>query len=179
MNPVIQPKQTTPVFVVALLLDGFAIAQSAHAIDREPGHPPNHRVFRVSVNTFVPPPCAGENVQLSGELHLHFMTINGVAKPQSAELRGVTGTGQSTGRTYVANKNPFIATPRLEKIGNVVSGHWILKFKVVGNPNPPPQGDICPGCVFHFTLKFTVFYLSLPPGKVSGPVATPDVLCQH
>jgi len=90
MNPVIQPKQTTPVFVVALLLDGFAIAQSAYAIDREPGHPPNHRVFRVSVNTFVPPPCAGENVQLSGELHLHFMTINGVAKPQSAELRGVT-----------------------------------------------------------------------------------------
>jgi hypothetical protein len=181
MNSVVQPKQTTPVFVVALLLFGFAIAQSVHAVMPEPGRPPNHPVFPVNVDVDVSTSqCPGETVHLSGELHLHFKTDQGVALPNScsdrstlcaATLEGVTGTGVTSGRTYVAS-NPFFSDYHVRNS----KGTWIIRFHVIGMPNSPPQEDVCPGCIFRFTLEYTVKWESRN-GKVHSPHAQPEVLC--
>ena len=181
MNSVVQSKQTTPVFVVALFF-GFAIAQSVHAVTPEPGQPPNHPVFPVDVDVSASP-CPGETVHLSGELHLHFKNAHGVAQPDSsncspagstlcaAMLEGVTGTGVTSGRTYVAS-NPFFSDSHVHNS----KGEWILKFNVIGMPNSPPQQDVCPGCIFRFTLQYTVKFESRN-GKVHSAHATPEVLC--
>jgi hypothetical protein len=184
MNPLIQPKQTTPVFVVALLLVGFATTQSAMGQLLSPipknDPTPNHRDFRVNVVKFVPVPCAGENVQLRGELELHFKTItnDGVTrpKPESAVLK-VTGTGQSSGRTYVANSSPSVSKFEVTKqnLPGVFVIKWNLKFNVVGNANPQGQADVCPGCVRRFTLKYHVE--ALTKAKVVSTVAEQEVLC--
>lgn len=192
MNSVVQPKQTASVFVVALLFFGFAIAQSAHAVPPEPGRPPNHPVFPVNVNEVVPVPCAGETVHLSGELHLHFKTINGVAHPECQMDRidpnqplctavlEAKGPGDSSGRLYVAHDKPSSSNvdiqTKMRGGAKTATGKWFLEFKVIGMPNDPPQGDVCPGCVFRFTLKYTVFFESRN-GKVFEADARPEVLC--
>src|SRR5215470_1642957 len=184
MNPRIQQKQTTPVFVVALLFVGFATTQGAMGQLLSPipknDPTPNHRDFRVNVVKFVPVPCAGENVQLKGELELHFKTIttNGVTRPrpESAVLK-VTGTGQSTGRTYVANSNPSVSEfeVKSQPLPGLFVINWILKFNVVGNPNPSPRGDPCPRCVRRFTLKYHAS--ALARAKVLEISARQEVLC--
>jgi hypothetical protein len=177
MNPVIQPKLTTPVFLIALLLASFPIAQIGQAADPLPGRAPNHPVFRVNFDKFVPPPCAGEKVQLRGELLLHFKTENGVATPNSAKLKEVTGTGAMSRRTYRANNQEYEQTSEVKKRGAELGfGEWVLKFHVVGKPNPPPQGDPNPGKVFRFTLEYTVVWESRN-GKVRDIVAKPRFLC--
>src|SRR5262249_51802129 len=152
---------------IALLLVAFTIAARADiGVGKAlPNKPPNHPVYPVRGKQFIPAPCAGEIVPLSGQLHLHFESVNQVAKPKSAVLQGVTGIGESSHRTYVANNDPSSSTFRLIREGPNKKTHisWILEFKVVGNPNPPPQGDVCPGCVNHFTLKFTLEYESRSP----------------
>jgi hypothetical protein len=178
VNPVIQSKQTTPVLVVALLLLGFAITQSAMGekvpIKRIPNKPPNHPDFRVTLDEFVP--CVGERVQLNGTLELHFETINGVAHPKLMAARlEATGTGLSTGRTYVAISTPIDSDVTTEKVLGSTHGRWILKFKVVSNPNPLGQADVCPGCVFQFNLKFTVVYSAR--AKVDDIFGNREVLC--
>jgi hypothetical protein len=122
MNPSIQRNRQPQCLFIALLLVGFATTQSAMGQILSPipknDPTPNHRDFRVDVVKFVPVPCAGENVQLRGELELHFKTItdNGVTRPrpESAVLK-VTGTGQSTRRTYVANRNPSVSEFKVTK----------------------------------------------------------------
>ena len=184
MNSVVQPKQTTPVFVVALLLFGFGIAQRVHAVPPEPNRPPNHPVFPVNVDVDVSTSqCPGETVHLSGELHLHFETDRGMALPKScpdrstlcsATLEGVTGTGVTSGRTYVAGNagHPFRSVSDVHNS----KGTWTLKFHVIGMPNSPPQADVCPGCTFRFTLEYTVKWESRN-GKVHSANAKPEVLC--
>jgi hypothetical protein len=178
MNPVIQLKLTTPVFLVALLLVGFAKnAAMGDLPDPLPGRAPNHPVFRVNFDKFAPPPCAGEKVHLRGELHLHFKTENGVATPNSANLKEVTGTGAMSRRTYRANNQAFEQTFEVKKpAAGLGFGEWILKFHVVGKPNPPPQGDPNPGKVFRFTLEYTVIWDS-KNGKVRDIAAKPRFLC--
>jgi hypothetical protein len=205
MNPVIQLKQTTPVFLVALLLVGFAIVQSAHAVISQPdggfatgntteesnalsenaamkqgaNHSPNHPVIPINFTKFVPVPCAGEKVHLPGELRLHFKNTNGVAKPESANLTGFSGTGESTGRRYVANKNVNDENVEVTKGKEKGFGKWIIRFHVIGNPNPPPKGDPNPGKVFRFTLEYTVIF-EFRNGKVTGDLhAKPEVVCKR
>lgn len=184
MNPVIQLKQTTPVFLVALLVVGFAIVQSTHAVSPEPdgddaigntteesnalsettatkplaNHPPNHPVIPINLIKFVPVPCAGENVHLRGQLRLHFKNTNGVAKPESAALTGFSGTGKSTGRTYVANNNVNDENVELGRRDGKGFGTWTIRFHVFGNPKPPSKGDPNPGKVFRFKLEYTVIF---------------------
>jgi hypothetical protein len=171
MNPVIQLKQTTPVFLVALLLVGFAIVQSAHAVisqpdggyatgntteesnalsenaamKQAPNQPPNHPVIPINFTKFVPVPCAGEKVHLRGQLRLHFEnTKNGVAKPKSANLTGFSGTSESTGRRYVANNNVNDENVELTKGKDKGFGKWIIRFHVIGNPKPPSEAILTP-----------------------------------
>jgi len=134
MNPVIQRKQTTPVFVVALLLVGFAITQSAMGLDtggrvpikRIPNKPPNHPDFRVTLDQNVPCADGNERVQLNGTLQLHFETINGVARPRQMAARRLeaTGTGLSTHRTYVAISTPIDSdVDNVRKVLGETRGH--------------------------------------------------------
>ncbi|KAF5406691.1 MAG: hypothetical protein Udaeo2_32330 [Candidatus Udaeobacter sp.] len=129
------------------------------------------------VNQFVPAPCAGEKVQLSGTLQLHFETINGVAHPKLMAARlEATGTGQSTHRTYEAISTPIDSdVNNVRKVLGETHGHWTLKFKVVANSNPPGQVDVCPGCVFQFTLKYSVHYSAL--AKVLEIFGIQEPLC--
>jgi hypothetical protein len=176
MNSLIQRNRQLQYLFIALLLVGFAITQSAMGLDtggreplgkRIPNKPPNHPDFRVTLNQFVPSPCAGEKVQLNGTLQLHFETINGVAHPKLGAARlEATGTGQSSGRTYVAISTPIES--RVENVTRVLEsthGHWILKFKVVA----------CQSCVFQFTLNYSIHYSAL--AKVLDIFGTQQVLC--
>lgn len=203
MNPVSQLKATTPLFLVALLLVGFAIVPSAYAVVSEPdggdgttnmteernglpentaakqaNNPPNHPVIPINFTKFVPVPCAGEKVRLRGELRLHFKNANGVAKPESASLAGFSGTGETTGRRYVSNNvvndDNFEISRRNEK----GFGKWTIRFHVIGNPNPPPKGDPNPGKVFRFTLEYTVIF-EFRNGKVTDLNVKPEVVCRR
>src|SRR5262249_14800030 len=121
--------------------------------------PPNHPDFRVTLDQNVPCADGNERVQLNGTLQLHFETINGVARPRQMAARRLedTGTGLSTHRTYVAISTPIDSdVDNVRKVLGETHGHWTLKFKVVANPNPPGQADSCPGCVFQFTLKYSI-----------------------
>src|SRR5262245_25050825 len=179
MNPLIQLNRQLQYLFIALLLGCFAITARADiGVGRElPNKPPNHPVYPVRGKQFVP--CAGETVPLSGQLRLHFESVNQVAKPKSAVLEGVTGIGESSGRTYVANNDPSSSKFQVISEGPNKKTHisWILEFQVVGNPNPPPRGDVCPGCVNRFTLKFTVESESRSPGKVFAAAVKTQVLC--
>jgi hypothetical protein len=205
MNPVIQLKQTTPVFLVALLLVSFALVQNAHAVIAEPdggfangntteesdalsentaakqaaNNSPNHPVIRINFTKFVPVPCAGERVQLQGELHLHFKNNNGVAKPESANLAGFSGTGESTRRRYRSNDIVNDNNVELSRHNDKGFGKWTIRFHVFANPNPPLKGDPNPGKVFRFTLEYTVIF-EFKNGKVlPGLKAKPEVLCKR
>ena len=204
MNPVIQLKQTTPVFLVVLLLVAFAIVQSAHAVNSEPdgadatgntteesnalsenaamkqaaSQPPNHPVIPINFTKFVPVPCAGEKVRLRGELRLHFKNTNGIAKPESANLTGFSGTGESTGRRYVANNIVNDDNIEISRRNDKGFGKWTIRFHIIGNPNPPPKGDPNPGKVFRFTLEYTVIF-EFRNGKVTDLNAKPEVVCKR
>jgi hypothetical protein len=185
MNSLIQRNRQLQYLFIALLLVGFAITQSAMGLDtggREPlnrirNKPPNHPEFRVKLDQNVPCAFGNERVQLNGTLQLHFETINGVAhpKPMASRLEA-TGTGQSSHRTYVAISTPIAAdVDNVRKVLGETHGHLDLEFKVVANPNPQGQADVCPGCVFQFTLKYSIHYSAL--AKVLDIFGTQQVLC--
>jgi hypothetical protein len=204
MIPVIQLKQTASLFLVVLLLVGFAIVQSAHAVIPQPdggdatgntteesnapsentamkpaaNHPPNHPVIPIIFTRFVPVPCAGEKVRLRGELRLHFKNTDGVAKPESANLAGFSGTGESTGRRYAANNSVNDDDVELTRRNEKGLGKWTIRFHVFGNPNPPLKGDPNPGKVFRFILEYTVMF-EFRNGKVTDLNAKPEVVCKR
>jgi hypothetical protein len=164
MNPLIQRNRQLQYLFIALLLLGFAITQSAmgEPLEQISGKPPNHPEFQIKLDQNVPCVFGNERVQLNGTLQLHFETINGVAhpKPMASRLEA-TGTGESSHRTYVAINTPFFTdVDSGGKVGGPTRGHLDLKFKVVANPNPQGQADVCPRCVFQFTLKYSIDYLA-------------------
>src|SRR5262245_26132941 len=130
MNPLIQLNRQLQYLFIALLLVAFTIAARADiGVGKAlPNKPPNHPVYPVRGKQFIPAPCAGEIVPLSGQLHLHFESVNQVAKPKSAVLQGVTGIGESSHRTYVANNDPSSSTFRLIQEGRNKQTHisWHL-----------------------------------------------------
>jgi hypothetical protein len=206
MNPSIQLKRRTPVFLIALVCFGLSPAIRAvspppdggyrngntaeednalldlstdteNAAVGQPAKHPNHRLIRINFKKFIP--CAGEIVELRGELQVSFAARDNVVHPGPANLKGFSGTGNTTGRRYVSdNKVTGGGGLKVFFENGLGAGKFGLRFHVTGIPNPPPMGDANPKKVVRFTVEYTVLY-KFSNGKVNRLDAdTPEVRCR-
>ena len=165
------------ILLIPLLLACFAIPAMG-----ERDETPNHKEFFINSIRNVPSPCGSEMVDIRGLLTLkfgfeefagerRFMPVDrDLAKgygqitcPNSGECW--VGIGKSSGRKYMANK-----TITVNNVGNKIdskneikgfygTGTCTIKLFVTGIPNPPGQGDPCPGCTFkRFSVEYTLSY---------------------
>ena len=159
--------------LIPLLLACFAIP--AMGEDKTPNH---KEVLLNSIPPNMSVPCAGEPVDIRGQLKLKFGFENflgerrffpvdrEVAKgygqvpcPASGQCNVGRGQTPGIGRMYTADTRVGITRVANHVNGNGVEGGdcdlWLL---ITGVPNRPPQGDMAPGRPVTFKLWFTVTY---------------------
>jgi len=187
MHPSIQLNKQLQYLFIALLLASFAMPAMG-----EQDKTPNHK--KIILNSIRQVPCAGENVDIRGELKLKFgmgqffgqRQFGPVDRdlqkgfsgncPNSGEC--LVGIGKTTKRRYMANKKiavTAIETKSLSGLGG--AGTCTIKLFVTGNPNPPGEGDPCPGCTVRFSLHYTLSYKFNENDKVTFFKATPVIRC--
>lgn len=162
---------------IPLLLACFAIPAMG-AQDETP----NHKEFFINSIREVPSPCGSEMVDIRGLMSLKFgfgqflgqrffmpvdrdlaKGIGQIKCPNSGECW--VGIGKTTQRRYMANRTITINDVKnnidsQNKVKGVYgTGTCTIKLFVTGNPNPPGQGDPCPGCTFkRFSVEYTLSY---------------------
>lgn len=139
---------------------------------------PNKREIKLNYTDVPNVPCAGEKVDLRGEVQIKFAQQPGGVAPRGLEdislpkgFNGITcaeneptclvGIGQGLiHRKYMASTDIRIVPKSLkvtpEKNGLPGEGQLKLKLHITGVPNPPGQPDSCPGCTVPFSLVYTV-----------------------
>ena len=167
---------------LALLLIPLLLACFAIPAMGERDETPNHKEFFINSIRQVPSPCGSEEVDIRGLLKLKFgfgefanqrmfMPVDrnlakGIGQKVCPNSGGCeVGKGLSTGRKYMADKTITINNvankiDSQNKIKGVYgTGTCTIKLFVTGNPNPPGQGDPCPGCTFkRFSIEYTLSY---------------------
>jgi hypothetical protein len=157
-----------------LALACFALSPTANA--NQP-NPPNHPQRRIDFTTN-PLQCTPEKVELRGVLQLHFKKQGSLVVPERANFKEFSGTGKSTGRRYMARNVDVEKHKQATFQNGVGAGSFILEFQVIGNPNPPPQGDPNPNKPFGFTVSYKVLYKF--DNKVKGlNLGNPKVCCNR
>jgi hypothetical protein len=154
---------------------------------------PNHK--EIIINSIQHVLCAGEEVDLRGQLKLAFgvREFGGVRDVGPVDIKlqkGFSGTCPSTEQTCLVGigkktRRRYVASKRLEIPGGVEThelnglgvGTFKLRFLITGNPNPPPQGDPNPGNEVRFKLLYTVSY-RFSNNKVTFFKATRDICCR-
>lgn len=189
MHPLIQPNRQLQYLFIALLLACFAIPAMG-----ERDKTPNHK--EIIINSIPQVLCAGEKVDLRGQLKLafgvrEFLGVRAVGPVDIKLQKGFSGTCPSTEETCLVGigkttRRRYVASKRLEIPGGVETkelnglgvGTFKLRFLITGNPNPPPQGDPNPGNEVRFKLLYTVSY-KFSNNKVTFFKATPDICCRR
>jgi hypothetical protein len=189
MHPLIQPNRQLQYLFIALLLACFAIPAMG-----EQDKTPNHK--EIIINSIPQVLCAGEKVDLRGQLKLafgarEFLGVRAVGPVDIKLQKGFSGTCPSTEETCLVGigkttRRRYVASKRLEIPGGVEThelnglgvGTFKLRFLITGNPNPPPQGDPNPGNEVRFKLLYTVSY-KFSNNKVTFFKATPDICCRR
>jgi hypothetical protein len=187
MNLLIQLQRQLQYSFIALLLACFALPAMG-AQDSTP----NHR--EIILNSIPQVLCAGEKVDLRGQLKLafgvrEFFGVRSVRPVDiklqkgfsgacpSTEQTCLVGIGKTTRRRYVASKRLEIpGGVETEELNGLGFGRFKLRFLVTGKPNPPPQGDPNPTNEVRFKLLYTVSY-RFSNNKVTFFKATPDICC--
>jgi hypothetical protein len=154
---------------------------------------PNHK--EIMINSIPQVLCAGEEVDLRGQLKLafgvtEFFGVRAVGPVDIKLQKGFSGNCPSTEETCLVGigkttRRRYVASKRLEIPGGVEThelnglgvGTFKLRFLITGNPNPPPQGDPNPGNVVRFKLLYTVSY-KFSNNKVTFFKATRDICCR-
>jgi hypothetical protein len=167
MNPLIQLHRQLQYLFIALLLACFAMPAMG-----ERDETPNHK--KIILNSIRNVQCAGENVDIRGELKLKFGMgqFLGVRQfgpvdrdlqkgfsgncPNSGEC--LVGIGKTTKRRYMANKRIAVTAVETKKLNGLGVGTCTIRLFVTGNPNPRGEGDPCPGCTVRFSLQYTLSY---------------------
>ena len=161
--------------ITNIICPAFALACFALSTANAAG--PNHPQVEIAF-TANPGQCAPERVKVSGVLQLHFKKgqDSGVV-PESANFmnKQFSGTGQATGRMYVASKVHVEKCQRVKlqgggKKGVKGGGYFFVEFQVIGNSKPAAPagpGDACPGCTYRFTVNYKVVYTFNSNGKVN------------
>jgi hypothetical protein len=185
----IQPKRQLQYLFIALLLACFAIPAMG-----EQDKTPNHK--EIIINSIPQVLCAGEKVDLRGQLKLafgvrEFLGVRAVGPVDIKLQKGFSGTCPSTEETCLVGigkttRRRYVASKRLEIPGGVEThelnglgvGTFKLRFLITGNPNPPPQGDPNPGNEVRFKLLYTVSY-KFSNNKVTFFKGTPDICCRR
>jgi hypothetical protein len=189
MTPLIQLHRQLQYLFIALLLACFAIPAMG-----ERDKTPNHK--EIMINSIPQVLCAGEKVDLRGQLKLafgvrEFFGVRAVGPVDIKLQKGFSGTCPSTEGTCLVGigkttRRRYVASKRLEIPGGVEThelnglgvGTFKLRFLITGNPNPPPQGDPNPGNEVRFKLLYTVSY-KFSNDKVTFFKATPDICCRR
>jgi hypothetical protein len=168
MNPLIQLHRQIQYLFIALLLACFAIPAMG-----ERDKTPNRK--EIIINRVRQVPCAGEEADLCGELHVKFGVKESLGErllsPVEVKLaKGFSGAcpdngdclvgfGKTTRRKYVRERIGIPGGVKTEKVNGLGVGTFKLRLLVKANPNPPGQGDPCPGCrPVRFGLLYTVTY---------------------
>jgi hypothetical protein len=145
---------------------------------------PNHRLIRINFSAS-PTQCDfGEKVSLHGELQVSFAVreFNGerFVWPVNIELKEFSGTGQTTGRKYVADNRLEIPWGiKADNLNGLGVGVFKLGFLVTDNPNLAPKGDLDAEQV-QFAVQYTVIYKWGHDHKVHRfDPGTPEVHCQN
>jgi hypothetical protein len=185
MDPLIQLNRQLQYSFIAVLLACLATPAMAQR-----DNTPNHKEIILTSITSVP--CAGENVDIRGEVKLkfghgdffgtrQFGPVNrDLAKgfsgncPNSGECQ--IGIGQTTRRKFMANTRIGITEVNTEDLNGLGVGTCKLFLVVTGVPNPPPQADAAPGREVHFKLLYTVSY-KFHNNKVTLFKATRSIRC--
>jgi hypothetical protein len=177
MNSSIQPNRQLQYLFVALLLAGFAIP----AMGKDPT--PNHKEFTLNKTPanarWREVGCRGiaEGVDIRGRLKLKFgiKDFSGFGNKQFGPVdidlttgwsgacpnNGdcLVGFGKITNRKYTANTKIAVRGVNTEEGNEGGGGKATIKLFITAHPNPPGQGDPCPGCTPpHFQLVYDVFY---------------------
>jgi len=123
---------------------------------------PNNRKIIINSIPFIP--CAGEEVDLRGFVHIKFGVREFFGErsfgPMTFDLEQFSGRGKMTGRKYVAsNKMEPFGEPNTPKpLNGKGHGDFKLRILVTGNPNPPPQAEANRRNVVKFKLLYSVHY---------------------
>ena len=152
MTAWIQLKHTTSVCLTALLLTGFAIAQSAQAN--------NVQIIRIDERTPVLN-CCPERVDFGGTVQVRFgVNGRGDLVPEQIQIERAGGIGISTGRRYHPAERSLRALDLRTEICSPTQscGTFKFRFKMEGRPNPSNNADPNPGTTFFFLVEYRIRY---------------------